>query len=151
MTAQEGTNRVALTPAEGRRGRDECRPGRIRLSFPPAPESIGKARSAVDELLAAEPRPELRDRLKLVVSELMANAVTHGAPGGQITLGLTLHVLHAHVRVYNSGPPIELARFRRRRPDGGRGLTIVAALVDGWSIETGGKGTTVTARVPRVP
>jgi anti-sigma regulatory factor (Ser/Thr protein kinase) len=115
------------------------------------PESISKARSAVDELLAAEPRPELGDTLKLVVSELMTNAVTHGAPGEQITLGLTLYVLHAHVSVYNSGPPIELTRFRRRRLDGGRGLTIVAALVDGWSIETGPKGTTVTARVPRAP
>jgi len=150
MTAQEGTNRGAVTSAEARREQDVCRPGRIRLSLRPAAESIGQARAAVDALLAAEPRPEFGDRLKLVVSELMTNAVTHGTPGEQITLGMTLYVLHAHVSVYNSGPPIELARFRRHRPDGGRGLAIVAALVDGWSIETGPAGTTVSARVPRV-
>jgi anti-sigma regulatory factor (Ser/Thr protein kinase) len=151
MTVRKAANELTVAPAEAQRARDECRPGRIRLSFPPTPESIGGARSAVDALLSDEPRRELGDRLKLVVSELMTNAVTHGAPGEGITLGLTLYVRHAHVSVYNSGPPIELTRFRRHRPDGGRGLTIVAALVDGWSIETGPRGTTVTARVPRAP
>jgi anti-sigma regulatory factor (Ser/Thr protein kinase) len=103
-------------------------------------------------LLAAAPRlPGLRERLQLVVSELVTNAVVHGAPDEEIQLGLTLYVQHVHVSVYNAGSPIDLANFRRRRVDGGRGLVIVAALVDGWSIESGPKGTTVTARVPCAP
>jgi anti-sigma regulatory factor (Ser/Thr protein kinase) len=113
------------------------------------PESIRAARRAVRELLSAEPRSDLRPRLELVVSELMTNAVIHGDRGEEIKLGLTLYHEHAHVSIHNFGPAIDLERFRRRRPEGGRGLAIVAALVDGWSIETGPTGTTVTARVPR--
>jgi anti-sigma regulatory factor (Ser/Thr protein kinase) len=86
-----------------------------------------------------------------VVSELMTNAVTYGDPREEIRLGLTLYVEHAHVSIHNFGPSIDLARFRQQRADGGRGLVIVAELVDGWSIDTGPTGTTVTARVPRAP
>jgi anti-sigma regulatory factor (Ser/Thr protein kinase) len=126
-------------------------PGRIRLSLSPVPESIAAARRAVRALLPAEPRSSLRPRLELVVSELMTNAVTYGDPCEEIKLGLTLYLRHAHVSIHNFGPAIDLARFRQQRADGGRGLVIVAGLVDGWSIETGPTGTTVTARVPRAP
>ena len=124
-------------------------PGRVRIALPAEPPSIRIARHAVDRLLAAEPSPELAANLKLVVSELVTNAGVHGSPSGEINLGLTLYYFHAHVSVRSSGRQIDMRMFRTRRAEGGRGLDIVAALSDGWSIETGPSGTTVTARVPR--
>jgi anti-sigma regulatory factor (Ser/Thr protein kinase) len=152
MNGGEAPGRQTVAGREPGQGQVECRPGRVRLALTRTPASVAEARRAVDTLLSAEPRPpELRERLRLVVSELMTNAVVHGAQGEEIQLDLTLYVQHVHVSVSNAGSPIDLASFRRRRVEGGRGLVIVAALVDGWSIETGPKGTTVTARVPRAP
>jgi hypothetical protein len=40
--------------------------------------------------------------------------------------------------------------LRRRRREGGRGLDIVDALADAWSIDTGPLGTTITIRLSLV-
>ena len=149
MTGNEAVGPVLKAADNSSQELTRLRPGRLRLSLAPAPESIAAARRAVRALLSAEPRSSLRPRLELVVSELMTNAVTYGDPREEIKLGLTLYLEHAHVSIHNFGPAIDLARFRQQRPGGGRGLVIVAALVDGWTIETGPTGTTVTARVPR--
>ena len=45
------------------------------------------------------------------------------------------------------GGRLTLRMLRRRRRDGGRGLDIVDALADGWSIDTGPLGTTVAVRL----
>jgi anti-sigma regulatory factor (Ser/Thr protein kinase) len=119
------------------------------MSLPPTPASVATARRAVEALLGGEPRCELCSTLKLVVSELMTNAIVYGSSGEEIVLGLTLYLGHAHVSIHNCGPAIDMVKFRRRRRDGGRGLDIVARLVEGWAIETGPTGTTVTVRVPR--
>jgi anti-sigma regulatory factor (Ser/Thr protein kinase) len=132
-----------------RRGPTGWEPGRIRISLPSTPASVAAARRAVEALLAGESRSELSSKLKLVVSELMTNAVTYGMTGEEINLGLTLYVEHAHVSIHHCGPPLDMTQFRRRRRDGGRGLDIVAGLVEGWGIETGPMGTTITARVRR--
>src|SRR5262245_55011012 len=123
------------------------RPARVRVSLPSVPESLAVARRAVSALLATETQDDLSLNLKLVVSELVANAVSHSS-NGEIQLVLTRYLRHAHVSVHNGGPATDLRRFRLGSPDGGRGLDIVAALSDGWSIETRSTGTTVTARVP---
>jgi anti-sigma regulatory factor (Ser/Thr protein kinase) len=124
-------------------------PTRVRISLQLAPESVAAGRRAVDALLRAEPPSDFRSKLKLVVSELVTNALTHGSSGKEIQLTLTLYRAHARVRVHNKGPVADLKRFRRGRPGGGRGLDIVAALADGWTIQTGAGGTTITARVHR--
>jgi anti-sigma regulatory factor (Ser/Thr protein kinase) len=124
-------------------------PGTIRVSLPPTAASVATARRAVEALLGGDPRCELCSTLKLVVSELMTNAIAYGSRGEEIMFGLTLYLGHAHVSIHNSGPAIDMVKFRRRRRDGGRGLDIVGRLVEGWAIETGPTGTTVTVRVPR--
>ena len=151
MTGEEAVDPALKTADESLPELTRLLPGRVRLSLASAPESIAAARRAVRALLSAEPRSSLGPRLELVVSELMTNAVTYGDPREEIRLGLTLYVEHAHVSIHNFGPSSDLARFRQQRADGGRGLVIVAELVDGWSIDTGPTGTTVTARVPRAP
>ena len=121
---------------------------RIRLSLPPIPESVAVARRAVDKFLTEEPGSDVLMNLKLVVSELMTNAVTHTSTDDEIQLALTRYLKHVHVSVRNRGPLVELKRLRGDRPEGGRGLEIVTALAQGWSIDTRPSGTTVTVRVP---
>jgi len=124
-------------------------PGRISIALEPEPQSIAPARHAVDALIAgAEPSEELRFHLRLVVSELVTNAIMHGALTDDIQLELSLHRFHAQVRVTSPGT-LGMTKLRRGSADGGRGLEIVAALSDRWAIETGPAGTAVTARVPR--
>jgi anti-sigma regulatory factor (Ser/Thr protein kinase) len=124
-------------------------PGRISIVLGSEPRSIVAARRAVDALIAgAEPSEDLRFRLRLVVSELVTNAILHGAPNDDIQVELSLHRLHAQVCV-TSGGALGMTRLRRGRPDGGRGLEIVAALAERWTIDTSATGTAVTARVSR--
>ena len=40
-----------------------------------------------------------------------------------------------------------MKNLRTRRPNGGRGLEIVDALADSWSIVSGPRGTTVSVRL----
>jgi anti-sigma regulatory factor (Ser/Thr protein kinase) len=127
-------------------------PGRLSVTLAPEPGSVKAARDAAALLLAeADPSDELVFALRLVVSELMTNAVEHGSPGEEIGLELTLYRDHAYVSIHNVGPAVDMTRLRRGRPDRGRGLEIVAALSDRWGIESGRAGTTMTARVPRTP
>jgi hypothetical protein len=41
--------------------------------------------------------------------------------------------------------------LRSRHGDGGRGLEIIDALADAWSVDTGPTGTTFTVRLPLDP
>ena len=125
-------------------------PARISVALPPSTASIAAARRAVDALLAdADPSCEFTFALRLVVSELMTNAVVHGSAADEIQVDLTLHRDHAHVSIHNLGAAIDITDLRRGRPGGGRGLEIVAAVSERWGIDTGDTGTTMTARVAR--
>jgi len=132
--------------------RDEqpfVRLARVAVTLAPDPASVAMARRQVDRLLEGKSCGDIGDRLKLVVSELVANAVVHGHPEGEIQLNVVLHRLHVHVSVRNLGRPINMTAFRSGRPGSGRGLNMVGELVDSWTIETGTTGTTVSARLDR--
>lgn len=124
--------------------------GRISVAFAPDAASVAAARGAVDALLAdAETSAEFSFALRLVVSELMTNAIVYGSGADEIRLDVTLHRDHAHVSIHNVGAAIDLTRLRRVRQSGGRGLEIVAAMSERWGIDTGSTGTTMTAQVLR--
>ena len=53
----------------------------------------------------------------------------------------------ADLKVRNSGSRLRMKNLRRRRRDGGRGLEIVDALAEAWSIDSGPLGTAVSVRV----
>jgi signal transduction histidine kinase len=153
------------------------------LPVSPAPTDLGEvARQIVEELRGAEPERtielEIRGdtrgtwdpaRLGEVISNLVGNALVHGAPDQPVQVilddggddGVTL-------RVHNGGPPItpELSAqlfepFRRGDSDGaarsgglGLGLYIVRQIVlahDGEiSVDSSpSRGTTFTVRLPR--
>jgi sigma-B regulation protein RsbU (phosphoserine phosphatase) len=109
-----------------------------------------------------------RDRLWQVISNLIANAIQHGAPEGTIRVVVEGRVEVVQVSVHNEGPPIPaellptlFSPFRRadsgRR--GGRGLGLGLYIAEQIVRAHGGKinvesvegvGTTVAFELPRI-
>jgi DNA-binding transcriptional MerR regulator len=118
----------------------------VRLA--PSPQAPSLARAAVDELLGGRRRGSFAFRLRLVANELVKNAVLYGSEGDSIRVDVELYPDGARLRVQNAGPRLSLKQLRGRRANGGRGLDIVDALAESWSIDAGPFGTRVTVRVP---
>jgi len=102
---------------KGRRGADleqqapgeedeSARARRMRITLATEPASIELARRAVERLLEGKRADELDGRLKVVVSELVTNAVLHGYTAGNIG-------------VHNSGDAMKMAALRSRQQDSG--------------------------------
>jgi anti-sigma regulatory factor (Ser/Thr protein kinase) len=125
----------------------------MTLELPSRPGAAGAARKALSALngnLHLVSASTLSD-LQLAVSELVTNAYRHGATGDgpvQMAVLATADVLRVEIRDMGQGfdpdaiqePPITAGR--------GKGLKIVAALVDRWGVERA-DGTTVWFEVDR--
>jgi anti-sigma regulatory factor (Ser/Thr protein kinase) len=123
---------------------------RITMTLLPEPASVATAREAVDALLAeASPSERFSFALRLVVSELVTNAIVHGSAADEIRVDLRLHRNDVQVTIRNPGVAVDLTKLRRVKRRGGSGLDIVAALSERWGIDTGRRGTTMSARVLR--
>ncbi|MGE0791821.1 MAG: ATP-binding protein [Sandaracinaceae bacterium] len=153
------------------------------ISIPPAaPTPVDLADAvgdAVQELRAAFPSHEIRlrsseatdaylnpSRVTQALTNLVRNAVEHGAPDRPVTVTLEGTSSHVTLSVHNEGPPIErdavsslFDPFRRGRLAGGRGsglgLFIVHELVTGLggrvTVESDEAGTRFTLELPRRP
>jgi anti-sigma regulatory factor (Ser/Thr protein kinase) len=113
--------------------------------LPARPEGVTKARCELGEL----PLPDAtREKLALVVSELVTNAVVHAGltDADCVTLQVTCRADRARVVVHDGGAgfaaPPKPKRQGRFAP-GGRGLFIVDALSDAWGVERDDEGCTV--------
>src|SRR5687767_7388577 len=109
-----------------------------RQVFPPQPSSAGRARAfAFDALDTWGVESECIETVRLLLSELVSNAIIHGGPGSDVEVRLLLreNVVRVEVDDGSSG-------FRRRRSirgaldDSGRGLELVAALSKRWGVES---------------
>ncbi|MFF8788242.1 ATP-binding protein [Streptomyces sp. NPDC015125] len=128
-------------------------PDAIKRFFAPAPESVGQVRDFVLCTLAVWDLEGRADDIRLCVSELATNALTHGTPCGQ-GFHVTMRAEDTIVRieVHDAGPH----RPRLRRPTNddvsGRGLHIVNMLSDDWGIEDRGvAGKVVWSRFKTAP
>jgi anti-sigma regulatory factor (Ser/Thr protein kinase) len=103
-----------------------------------APSAARRALDALDDTLA----PDALGRLRLVVSELVTNAVRHGGPtaDGAVELSVGVDGERARVEVSDGGqgfaPPGGLGDDGEV---GGWGLVVVDRLADRWGIEVNGK------------
>lgn len=109
-----------------------------------APEA---ARRALEEL-AAELGEEQRFSLRLLVSELVANAVRHGRQqeGATVRLVARKGPERIHVEVSDQGDGFDWEAYGDS--DGGRGLPLVAALAERWGLTFEG-GTTAWFELQR--
>jgi DNA-binding transcriptional MerR regulator len=120
-----------------------------RFRIESALEAPLEARHAVDEAVDGTYDEAFVFILRLVASELVKNAVLYGLENAPVELELQLYPESVDLRVRNEGKRLRMKNLRTRRPDGGRGLEIVDALAESWSIDSGPRGTTVTVRLAR--
>ena len=114
----------------------------LDLTLPAVSTSVARARTELCDAMAPELEQEELDTLRLLVSELVTNAVRHGDGSEPVEV-------HAH---WNGEVRVEVSdhghgfspkpRFGRLDEPGGFGLFLVGRLADHWGVETDG-GTTV--------
>jgi anti-sigma regulatory factor (Ser/Thr protein kinase) len=124
---------------------------RLHLSLRPGREAGAEARHALDRLAGAMPDEEL-DTLRLLVTELITNAVRHAGTPQWIELDIELYSNAIRVQVTDRGPgftPPETPAPHRDRP-GGWGLCLVDHLSDRWGVLLDG-ATSVWFEVDRAP
>jgi anti-sigma regulatory factor (Ser/Thr protein kinase) len=96
------------------------------------PSAVRGARNFARRWLAAGRAGDADEAVELLVSELVANAVLHGA--APITVRIEAFPDRVHLAVTDADP--RLPRTRAPGPGGvnGRGLQIVEALSAGWGV-----------------
>jgi anti-sigma regulatory factor (Ser/Thr protein kinase) len=109
----------------------------LTLRLPRRPEAVVTARRAAERLGADLPSQVVAD-LRLVVSELVTNAVRHGT-GDEVELRLTVDGAVVRGEVIDAGegfvPPPSL--LPASDVPGGRGLVIVDRVTNGWGVLEG--------------
>ncbi|GAA2632479.1 ATP-binding protein [Actinomadura fulvescens] len=88
--------------------------------------------------------------VRLVVSELGTNAVTHGS-GERVGLFVAANDDCVRVEVTDGGGGSPRERRAEAEDEGGRGLMIVTAVAEHWGVRRDERGTTVWAEVARRP
>ena len=128
---------------------------RVKLTLPPEPESPSLARNLAGDACLAWGLPDLLYPSRLLMSELVTNAVEHA--GTEITVAVTGRAAGLHLIVSDgvATPPrlIKPARPRRDQPldERGNGLQVVNATATawGWLPTRTGKVVWATLRPPR--
>jgi anti-sigma regulatory factor (Ser/Thr protein kinase) len=119
-----------------------------RIPLAPSAAAPSLARQVVTDFLEKNADPRIAFDARLVASELVKNAVIHGSGREPLQIDLALYPDWLELRVQNSGGRLTIKGLRRKRREGGRGLEIVDALAESWSIDTGPLGTGIRVRLP---
>jgi len=114
-------------------------PHTLELSLPPEADSVARARTEVCNAVADDlPDDDRVETLRLLVSEVVTNAVRHGDGASPVELHARWN---AEVRVevcdHGSGFTPHPRRGALDEP-GGFGLYLVGRLADRWGVETNG-------------
>ena len=112
-------------------------PGRRRTAvFPPEVASVPASRRYVRQVLQDTGHEEWLDAAQLAVSEVATNAVLHAHTAFEVTVHTTADHLHVLVWDDETAQPVR----RTSGPDDttGRGLDLVAAVVDGFGVDVVG-------------
>jgi anti-sigma regulatory factor (Ser/Thr protein kinase) len=109
---------------------------RLSMSFAPTLQAPGRARRVVEEF-AADLDPDACDKLKLLASELVTNAVTHAdTPADHaVTLELIVGEDSVHMSVTDGGTGFERQGYPSVGDIGGWGLWLVDQLSSAWGTD----------------
>jgi len=120
------------------------RPGRIVL--PMDPTAAKTARDFLSRMCCGRHERDTVDEAQLLVSELVGNAVRHGAPPIEVEVRCAgAESLLIRVRDAAGGEPTP--RVADLDDEGGRGLALVDLLSDAWGIEPEEPGKAVWFRL----
>jgi anti-sigma regulatory factor (Ser/Thr protein kinase) len=115
--------------------------------FDYAPESVSEARRYVKQVLKGQPQ-DVVDVAELLTSELVTNAVRHGASGFELKIGVDENI-RVEVRDEGAGRPAVVSAGPR--DPSGRGLGIVEALSTAWGVIPTADGKTVWYELSLAP
>ena len=105
----------------------------LRRTYSADTEAPRQARGAVSFVAAAIPQEAL-ETARLLVSELVANSVTHGPRGRRATVEVYVQVERNHLRVEvaDDSPTPAVPRTPSLDGEGGYGLLLVASMASRW-------------------
>jgi anti-sigma regulatory factor (Ser/Thr protein kinase) len=108
----------------------------VSFTVPGGKRAAGVARRSVLSSKVGVPGV-MRQRLALLLSELVTNAIQHGGAGPHETIQVRLSSTPKLVRVevHDPGPHGEVPTDRLEAETGGYGLLLVDRLADGWGRE----------------
>jgi anti-sigma regulatory factor (Ser/Thr protein kinase) len=112
-----------------------------RLALRPVPASAAMARQFVDDTLRGWGCDAFVDASRLLVSELVTNAVLHART--DMTLVIRLLRDGVRVEVTDASPVAPVVRNYEDEAMTGRGLSLVNDLAVRWGVEPEGSGKTV--------
>src|SRR5262249_41048365 len=116
-------------------------PGTLELMLAPNPSSVAEARAKVLEAMAPELGEDCADRVRLLVSELVTNAVRHGSRHEPVELHAHWNS-RVHIEVTDHGDGFVPHPYSGPREEpGGYGLFLVGSLADRWGVETNDRTT----------
>jgi anti-sigma regulatory factor (Ser/Thr protein kinase) len=109
----------------------------VKLRLSSGPDAVAAARHGLDAL-AQEVEPERLHDMRLLVSELVTNSVTHSkVAGGVIELLASISPELVRVEVSDDGEGFDLPPVAHDDEVSGRGLHLVQELADRWGRPTG--------------
>ena len=116
--------------------------GSLDLTLDPRADSVAEARTRVCEAIEPELADGAHDTLRLLVSEVVTNAVRHGGDGQPVELHARWNS-EVRVEVSDHGEGFTPApRLGQLDEPGGFGLFLIGRLADRWGVNTD-DGTTV--------
>lgn len=110
--------------------------GHLDVTLPARSASVSEARRALDGIGELDLPPDSRAALRLLVTELVANGVSHGG-GADVRLAVDVvdgGLVHVEVEDQGSGFEPGAVSFPTGEATSGRGLALLDALADRWGV-----------------
>jgi DNA-binding NarL/FixJ family response regulator len=119
-----------------------------RVTLEGTPEAPGMARRFVDDTLDRWECGEILDTVKLLVSELVTNALIHARTDAAVAVVLLRDVIR--VEVADGSPVRPQPRSPEPHEPNGRGLQLVERMASAWGVTERQPGKVVWFEVPRL-
>jgi anti-sigma regulatory factor (Ser/Thr protein kinase) len=109
----------------------------VELSYKPAPSAATQARTEVTERLASRLAASVLEDVRLLVTELITNALRHGklTPGDRVSVKASVDDDVVRLEVRDPGNNGEIAPREPGPRGGGYGLYLVDRLTKRWGVD----------------